>query len=84
MKLPIIKQIIESNEFDEDYLDETIEVLLCISEARGLKDDELEVIGELVSNISGAMEVMSEMKNGTPQKEALNGFMKRVLGSIDK
>ena len=84
MKLPVIKQIIESNEFDEDYLDEAIEVLLCISEARGLKDDELEVIGELVSNISGAMEVMVEMKNGTPQKEALNGFMKRVLGSIDK
>ena len=84
MKLPIIKQIIESNEFDEDYLDEAIEVLLCISESRGLKDDELEVIGELVSNISGAMEVMSEMKKGTPQKEALNGFMKRVLGSIDK
>jgi hypothetical protein len=84
MKLPVIKQIIESNEFDEDYLDEAIEVLLCISEARGLKDEELEVIGELVSNISGAMDVMKDIKSGTPQKEALNGFMKRVLGSIDK
>lgn len=84
MKLPIIKQLVESNEFDEDYMEEAVEVLLCISEARGLKDEELEVIGELVSNISGAQEVMRDIKNGTPQKEALNGFMKRVLGSIDK
>ena len=84
MKLPVIKQLVESNEFDEDYMEEAVEVLLCISEARGLKDEELEVIGELVSNISGAQEVMRDIKNGTPQKEALNGFMKRVLGSIDK
>ncbi|MDA9016601.1 hypothetical protein N9H63_01315 [bacterium] len=83
MKLPIIKTIIESGEFDEDYLDETIEVLLCISEARGLKDEEMEVIGELISNISGAQEVMKEIKDGTPQRDALNGFMKRVMGAIN-
>ena len=83
MKLPIIKTIVESGEFDEDYLDETIDVLLCISEARGVKDEEMEVIGELISNISGAQEVMREIKNGTPQKEALNGFMKRVMGAIN-
>lgn len=83
MKLPIIKQIVESGQFDEDYLDETIDVLICISEARGLKDDEVEVIGELISNISGAQEVTLEMKNGTPQREALNGFMKRVMEAIN-
>lgn len=83
MKLPIIKTIVESGEFDEDYLDETIDVLLCISEARGLKDEEMEVIGELISNISGAQEVMKEIKNGTPQRDALNGFMKRVMGAIN-
>jgi len=54
-----------------------------ISEARGVKDEEMEVIGELISNISGAQEVMREIKNGTPQKEALNGFMKRVVGAIN-
>lgn len=84
MKLPVIKQIVENKEFDEDYIEETIEVLLCVSEARGLKDEELEVIGELISNLSGAQEVMSDIKKGTPQREALNGFMKRVMGSIDK
>ncbi len=83
MKLPIIKTIVESGEFDEDYLDETIEVLLCISEARGLKDEEMEVIGELISNISGAQEVMKEIKDGSPQRDALNGFMKRVMGAIN-
>ena len=31
----------------------------------------------------GAIEVSEMVKNGTPQKEALNSFMKRVLGSID-
>lgn len=82
MRLPIIKQLVESGEYDEDYMEEAIEVLLCISEARGMKDEELDVIGELISNISGAQEVMREIKNGTPQKEALNGFMKRVMGSI--
>ena len=84
MRLPIIKAIVESNEFDEDYLSEAIDVLLCIAEARGVKDEELEVIGELISNISGAQEVMGDIKNGTPQKEALNTFMKRVVGSIVK
>ena len=83
MKLPIIKQIVQSNEFDEDYLGEAIDVLICIAEARGIKDEEMEVISELISNISGAQEVMLEMKKGTSQKEALNGFMKRVIGAIN-
>lgn len=83
MKLPIIKQIVQSNEFDEDYLGEAIDVLICIAEARGIKDEEMEVIGELISNISGAQEVMLEMKKGTSQKDALNGFMKRVMGAIN-
>jgi hypothetical protein len=83
MRLPIIKTLVESGEFDEDYMEEAIEVLLLISEARGVKDEEMEVIGELISNISGAQEVMREIKNGTPQKEALNGFMKRVVGAIN-
>ena len=82
MKLPVIKQIVESGEFDQDYLSETIDVLLCIAEARGLKDEEIEVIGELISNISGAQEVMEDIRSGTPQRDALNGFMKRVMGSI--
>jgi Mg2+/Co2+ transporter CorC len=85
MRLPIIKHLtdfIEKN--DEDYVIETIEVLEDLTEAKGIKDEELDVIGELISNMYGALEVNKEIKKGTPKKEALNDFMKRVLGSIDK
>lgn len=85
MKLPLIKHLttfIENN--DEDYLIEAIEVLEDLTDVASLKDDELDVIGELISNMYGALEVNTLVKNGTPKKEALNGFMKRVLGSIDQ
>ena len=85
MKLPIIKQLtqfIEDN--DQDYLIETIEVLEALTEVSSLKDEELDVIGELISNLYGALEVHKMTQNGTSKKEALNAFMQRVLGSIDK
>ncbi|MBF2709083.1 DUF6952 family protein [Flavobacterium soyangense] len=85
MKLPIIKhlsQFIEEN--DQDYLVETIEVLETLTELSTLKDEELDVIGELISNMYGALEVHKMIKGGMDKKEALNTFMKRVLGSIDK
>jgi hypothetical protein len=55
-----------------------------LTEVSSIKDEELDVIGELISNMYGALEVNTLIKNGTPKKEALNGFMKRVLGSIDQ
>ena len=85
MKLPVIKhltQFIEEN--DPDYLIETIEVLEALTEVPSLKDEELDVIGELISNMYGALEVHKMVKEGTDKKNALNDFMKRVLGSIDK
>lgn len=85
MKVPIIKQLtafIENN--DEDYITEALEVLEDLTEVSSLKDDELDVIGELISNMYGALEVNAEIKKGIPKKEAVNGFMKRVLGSIDQ
>ena len=85
MKLPIIKhlsQFIDDN--DQDYLVETIEVLESLCEVSSLKDEELDVLGELISNMYGALEVHKMVKNGKDKKEALNSFMKRVLGSIDQ
>ena len=85
MKLPVIKhltQFIEDN--DQDYLIETIEVLENLTEIPTLKDEDLEVIGELISNMYGALEVNKMIKEGKDKKTALNDFMKRVLGSIDK
>lgn len=85
MKLPIIKhlsQFIEEN--DQDYLIETIEVLEALTEVSSLKDEVLDVIGELISNMYGALEVQKMINEGMDKKEALNTFMKRVLGSIDQ
>ncbi|MEZ4870716.1 MAG: hypothetical protein R2827_00430 [Bdellovibrionales bacterium] len=85
MKLPIIKSVTEFIEtHDEDYVLEAVDVLEHVSLAKGLKDEELDVIGELISNFLGGVEVANMVKNGTPKQEALNKFMGRVLGSIDK
>jgi DNA-binding phage protein len=85
MKLPVIKhltQFIEDN--DQDYVIEALEVLEALTEVPSLKDEELDVVGELISNMYGALEVHKMMKDGMEKKEALNAFMMRVLGAIDK
>lgn len=85
MRLPLIKHI---NSFiaenDEDYINEAITVLEHLSESSAIKDEELDVIGELLSNLYGALEVAKMIKEGKSEKEAGNIFMKRVLGSIDQ
>ena len=85
MKLPVIKHIIEFVEQnDVDFVLETIETLEHLVDAPGIKDEELDVIGELISNLAGAVEVEKLIKEGNSKKDALNIFMKRVMGSIDK
>ena len=84
MRLPLIKHLsnfVINN--DEDYLIETLEVLEHISEHSGVKDEEIDVLGELISNLYGALEVHKDIKTGKSQKEALNAFMERVQGSIE-
>jgi hypothetical protein len=85
MRLPLIKhvsQFIEKN--DEDFIEETIEVLEHLTEFDGLKDEELDTLGELISNMYGSLEVEKLVQGGLSKKEALNSFMKRVQNSIDK
>ncbi|MFT6054133.1 MAG: hypothetical protein ACJAS3_001915 [Roseivirga sp.] len=85
MRLPLIKHI---NQFiaenDEDFINEAITVLEHLSESTAIKDEELDVIGELLSNLYGSLEVSHMIKEGKTEKEAGNIFMKRVLGSIDQ
>jgi len=84
MRLPVIKHLsnfIQEN--DSDYIVETLEVLEDLIDARGIKDEELDVIGELMSNLEGALEVQKMIDGGETQKEALNAFMKRAM-SIGK
>lgn len=86
MRLPVIKHMysfIEEN--DSDYVSEAISFLEHLTESESVKDEELDVIGELLSNMYGSLEVEKLVKEeGMSQKDALNTFMQRVMGSIDK
>ena len=85
MRLPLIKhisQFIEDN--DQDFIEETLEVLEHLTEFDGLKDEELDSLGETISNMYGALEVEKLAQDGLSRKEALNSFMKRVQNSIDR
>jgi hypothetical protein len=82
MKLPVIKQIQRSCSAEE--IETAIKVLENTSEAATLKDEELNMIGELISNMCGAVEVHQLISEGLSEKDALNSFMKKVMGSIDR
>ena len=82
MKLPVIKQIQRTSSVEE--IEVAIKVLENASEAATLKEEELEVIGELISNMCGAIEVHQLLNDGLSERDALNTFMKKVMGSIDR
>ncbi|WP_114788980.1 hypothetical protein U0035_05225 [Niabella yanshanensis] len=82
MKLPVIRQI--QRNCSAEQIENAIAVLESISEASSIKEDELDVIGELISNCCGALEVHEMVAAGETEKDALNGFMKKVMGSIDQ
>ena len=84
MRLPIIKHLVQFiEENDSDYIEETISVLENLTENPTIKDEEIDVIGEILSNLYGALEVSQSIEDGTNKKEALNNFMKRVQRSIN-
>lgn len=82
MKLPIIRQFYQTQ--TPENLEKTVEVLEAFCEFRGATEEDLNVVGELITNICGALEVHQNVKNGMSEKDALNGFAQKVLGSIDK
>lgn len=82
MKLPIIKHLQKNN--DVEKLAHTIEVLESFCEHRSVKDEEMDVVGELITNLAGAVEMDKLIKEGMSEKDAANAFAKRVLGSIDQ
>ncbi len=85
MRLPIIKHLVQfASDRDEDYLEETLETLEALAECESLKDEELDVLGEFISNFHGALEVKKLMNEGESRTNAMNKFMERVKGSIDR
>ncbi|HEY8396966.1 MAG TPA: hypothetical protein VIK80_03430 [Flavihumibacter sp.] len=82
MKLPIIRQI--QRTCSAEQIESAIAVLESVCESPSVKDEELDLIGELISNCCGALEVKQMIAEGADEKTALNGFMGKVLGSIDR
>jgi len=85
MRLPVVKKVVQFiEENDASQVEKAAELLEAIAEARGISDEEMVVIGELLSNMFGGLEVTHAIKEGADPKKALNDFMKRVMGSIDR
>ncbi|WP_312900917.1 DUF6952 family protein [Chryseobacterium taichungense] len=82
MKLPVIRQFYQNQ--TSENLEKTLEVLESFSEFRGVSEEDLNVVGELITNICGALEVYANVQTGMSEKDALNSFAQKVLGSIDK
>jgi hypothetical protein len=82
MKLPIIKHLQKSN--DREKLQHTMDVLESFCEHRSVKEEEMDVVGELITNIAGAIEMDKMVKDGMSERDAANTFAKRVIGSIDQ
>tara|TARA_R100000935_G_C2805016_1_gene152222 strand:+ start:27 stop:275 length:249 start_codon:yes stop_codon:yes gene_type:complete len=82
MKLPVIKHLQRNN--DAVKLQNTIDVLESFTEHRSVTDEEMDVIGELLTNLCGAVEVHQMIENGDSERDAANNFVKKVMGSIDR
>lgn len=81
MKLPIIRKLYQAA--PPEKLQATVEVLEAFCEMN-VKDEELDVAGELITNLCGAIEVHELVQNGLRESDALNTFSQKVLGSIDR
>lgn len=82
MKLPVIRQFYQNQTVEN--LEKTLEVLESFTEFRGTTEEDMNVAGELITNICGALEVHEKVKEGMAERDALNSFAQKVLGSIDK
>ena len=82
MKLPVIRHIQRNNSTTQ--IDSCIEVLESYCEYNRITDEELDIIGELITNLCGAVEVHQMIADGMPEREAANAFAQKVIGSIDR
>lgn len=82
MKIPVIRQLFQNS--SPEQLEATLEVLEAFCEFRGVNEAEIDVAGELITNICGALEVHAKVNEGALEKDALNAFAQRVMGAIDR
>jgi hypothetical protein len=82
MKLPVIRYIQRNNSTAQ--IENCIEVLESYSEYSRITEEEMDIIGELITNLCGAVEVHKMIEDGMPERDAANAFAQKVLGSIDR
>ena len=82
MKLPVIKHLQKNN--SPEALQNTIDVLESFTEHRSVTDTDMDVVGELITNLCGAVEMHHMIESGMSERDAANGFAQKVLGSIDR
>ncbi len=82
MKIPVIRQFVRAHSAED--IEKAVEILESFSEFRGVSEEELNVAGELITNLLGAIEVHNSIANGMIERDALNSFSQKVLGSIDQ
>ncbi|MFB0904444.1 MAG: hypothetical protein QMB11_08695 [Nonlabens sp.] len=82
MKLPVIRHLQKNS--SAEALETTLEVLESFSEHRSVTEEEMDVVGELITNICGALEVHHNVAQGMSGIEAANAFAQKVMGSIDQ
>ncbi len=82
MKLPVIRHLQKGATVEE--LEATLTVLEHFSEHRTVTSEEMDVIGELITNICGALEVHANVEKGMSSIDAANAFAQKVMGSIDQ
>ncbi|MBG43706.1 MAG: hypothetical protein CL530_07035 [Aequorivita sp.] len=82
MKLPVIRHIQRNNSTIQ--IENCIEVLESYSEYNRITEEEMDIIGELITNLCGAVEVHKMIDDGMPERDAANAFAQKVLGSIDR
>ena len=83
MKLPVFKNLAKNVSIEA--METALEVLEVYADSPAVKEPEQKVIGEMISNICGAIEMKKMMDDeGMDERTAANTFMQRVMGSIDK
>lgn len=82
MKLPVIRHIQRNNATPQ--IESCISVLESFCEYNRITDEELDIIGELITNLCGAVEVHKMIEEGMSERDAANAFVQKVTGSIDR
>ena len=82
MKLPVIRHLQRNNTASQ--IQSCVEVLESYCEYNRITDEEMDIIGELITNLCGAAEVHQMINSGMPERDAANAFAQKVLGSIDR